>query len=247
MQLSRYHHVRGRRRRFLIVNLVWSLGLLIASVAYAEPSGSPSRILEKGQWGIGLGAGGLWKRAMKSGAKVSVYEGAHTRGYGLTDRVSLYGKIGGAYVGNDDPSIPTNFSNGFGGNLVLGGQVHATLWKTAKKNWEWDASVGYQYIGAPHKRKRNQMNWNEWQLATSIARSLGRFKPYAGIKLSALSVCYQLRTDKVTTHGRYQPKGIVGPLLGIDWSLGEEQDTVLNLEGSYIGGAEVDLAFTKRF
>jgi len=247
MQPARRHHVRGQHRQFLIVNLAWSLGLLVASAAYAEPSGSPSRILEKGQWGLGLGGSGLWKRAMKGGAKLSVYEGSHARGYGLTDRASLYGTIGGAYVGNDDPSIPTNVSNGFGTNLVLGGQLNANLWKTAKSSWEWDGSVGYLYMGVPHKRNGNQVNWNEWQLATSIAKALGNFKPYAGIRLSVLHVDYQLRTDKVTTHGRYQPKGIVGPLLGLDWSFGEEQPTVLTLEGSYIGGAEVDLALTKRF
>ena len=247
MQPLRYHQVRVRYHRFLIVNLIWSLGLLVASATYAEPSGSPSRILEKGQWGMGIGGGGLWKRVMKGGAKVSVYEGSTTRGFGLMDRVSLYGKIGGAYVGNDDPSIPTNVSNSFGTNLVLGGQMNANLWKTAKRSWEWDGSVGYLYMGAPHKRKGNQVNWSEWQFSTSIAKSLGNFKPYAGVKLSLPSISYQLRTDKVTTHGRYQPKSIVGPLLGIDWSFGEDQTTVLNLEGSYIGGAEVNLTLTKKF
>ena len=247
MQPSRCHQVRVRRRRFLIVNLAWSLGLLVARAAYAEPSGSPSRILEKGQWELGVGGGGLWKRAMKGGAKVSVFEGSHTRGYGLTNRVSLYGKIGGASVGNDDPSIPTNVSNGFGANLVVGGQLHANLWKTATSGWEWNGSVGDLYMGAPHKRGGNQVNWNEWQLTTSVAKSLGNVTPYVGIKLSALHVDYQLRTDKVTTHGSYRPKGIVGPLLGLDWAFGKDQITVLHLEGSYIGGAEIDLAVSKRF
>ena len=247
MQPSRYHQVHVRHRRFLIANLAWGLGLLVARTAYAEPSGSPSRILERGQWEMGLGGGGLWKRAMKGGAKVSVFEGSHTRGYGLTNHVSLYGKIGGAYVGNDDPSIPTNVSNGFGANLILGGQLTANLWHTATGSWEWDGSVGYLYMGAPHKRSGNQVNWNEWQLTTSIAKSLGNVTPYVGIKLSALHIDYQLRTDKITTHGRCLPKGIVGPLLGIDWSFGEEPATVLNLEGSYIGGAEIDLALTRRF
>ncbi len=248
MQPPRCRKVRVRQRwRPFVVSLAWSLGLLVARAAYAEPSGSPSRILEKGQWAFDLGGSGLWKRAMKGGAKVSVYEGSHARGYGLTNRVSLYGKIGGAYVGNDDPSIPTNVSNGFGTNLVLGGQLNANLWKTATSGWEWDASVGYQYIGAPHKRSGNQVNWSEWQLTTSIAKSLGSVTPYVGIKFSLPRVVYQLRTDKVTTHGSYQPKGIVGPLLGLDWSFGKDQTTVLNLEGSYIGGAEVDLALTKRF
>ena len=91
------------------------------------------------------------------------------------------------------------------------------------------------------------MNWSEWQLTTSIAKSPGSVTPYVGIKFSLPRVVYQLRTDKVTTHGSYQPKGIVGPLLGLDWSFGKDQTTVLNLEGSYIGGAEVDLALTKRF
>ncbi len=232
----------------LAVSLAWNLlSLPFASAAYAEPSSSPSNIVEKGRWVLGLGGGGLWKRTMKGGAKVSVYEGLHTRGYGLTNRVSLYGKIGGAYVGNDDPSIATNVKSDFGANLVLGGQLNARLWKAAKSGWEWDGSVGYLYMGSPHKRNGNQVNWNEWQCATSIAKSLGRFTPYAGIKLSVLHIDYQLRTDRVTTHGRYQPKGIVGPLFGIDWSFGGEQATVLNLEGSYVGGAEVGLVLTKQF
>ncbi len=248
MQPSRSRKVRVRHSwQLLAVGLAWSLSLPFASDAYAGPSGSPSNILEKGQWEMGVAGGGLWKRAMKNGAKVSVYEGAHTRGYGLTHRVTFYGTIGGAYIGNDDPSIATDVKSSFGANLVLGGQLNANLWKTATGSWEWDGSFGYLYMGAPHKRKGNQASWNEWQCATSIATSLGNFKPYAGIKLSVLRVDYQLRTATVTTHGRYQPKDIVGPLFGIDWSFGEEKTTVLNLEGSYIGGAEVNLVLTEKF
>ncbi len=247
MQPSRRHQVRIRHRRFLIVHLAWSLGLLAARAAYAEPSGSPSRILQKGQWEMELGGSGLSQRTMKGGAKVTVYAGSHARGYGLTNRISIYGKIGAAYARTDDSSIPTNISNSFGTNLILGGQLNANLWRTATGSWEVDGSVGYLYMGSPHKRNKNQMNWNEWQLTTSVARSLGHLKPYAGIKLSVPHIDYQLRTDKVTTHARYQPKGIVGPLLGIDWSFGEDQLTLLNLEGSYIGGAEVDLVLTKKF
>ena len=212
----------------------------------AEPVGSPSDI-EKGQWVFGIGGGGLVRRAMKGGAKVSAYQAEHFRGYGLTHRLSLYGRIGVAYVDVDDSSFPSHISSGFGTNLLLGIQLKAKLWESAKKDWLWDASAQYLYLGAPHRREKNQANWNERQLATVLAKSFGPVKPYIGAKMSLLRFTYQLRNQTTHLRSRYHPDRIVGPVLGLDWFFGEDRSAVLNIEGSYLNGAEVTVAMTKRF
>ena len=237
-----------RPATLLTVGLAWGLGLLFTGPAVAQPSNSPSSILEKGQWAFGLGGGGLWKRAMKKGgAELSVYEGSHTRGYGLTNRTTLYGEIGGAYVGNEDPSVAENVDSDFGRNLILGGQLNSKLWTSATGRWEWYGSLGYRYLGAPHKSSGNKITWKEWQLATSLAWAWRGKKPYAGLKLSALNADYQIRSGTTEITGTYRPKDVIGPFAGIDWVVSEDQETIINLEGSYIGGPSVNVTWTTRF
>ena len=215
---------------------------------YGESVGSPADILERGQWVMGLGGGGWWHRTMRGGARVSVFGGEHFRGYGLTNRLSLYGRIGAVDLQVQDSAFSSNpgSSNGFGANLLASAQLKAILWQNTRRDWDWDGSAQYLFIGAPHKRSGNQANWNEWQFATTLAKSFGRFKPYAGIKLSLLSFEYT-QHGQTTQHGTYKPDGIVGPVVGMDWTVGEDRNTVLNLEGSYIHGADLNLALTRKF
>ena len=244
MRRSRTHWSRFYRLSLMGLALVLSKHPQV----YAEEVGSPAGILERGQWVMALGGGGLRKRPMKGGARVSVYQGGHFRGYGLTDRISLYGKIGGAYVTVEDPAFSTNpgGSNTFGANVFIDAQLKVKLWENRAKDWEWDGSVQYIFLGAPHKKKANQANWNEGQFATTLAKAFGRFKPYAGVKVSLLTFKYT-RHGQTTQKGTYKPDSIVSPVVGMDWSFGENQDTVLNVEGSFLAGTDVAIAVTQRF
>ena len=216
------------------------------SRSYAEAIGGPAKV-EKGQWVLGLGGGGLRKRQMKGGADASLYEGAHFRGYGLTERLTLYGDIGAAYITVNDSAVPSTVGRGFGTNLFATGQLKLKLWENIRHGLEWDGSAQYLYAGVPHKRNNNQASWHEERLATTLAKSLGDFTPYLGVELSAVQFDYKFRSDKFTLDGTYKPKSVVGPVVGMSWCFGEHKDTVLNIEATYVNGAEVTVGLSKRY
>lgn len=236
---------KGMMRRGGIAALV-ALGL--CRMAAAEPMGSPSSFLRKGQWVLGLDANSVLERNVEvstgGDGQASIYGGGHYRGFGLTDWLTLYAKVGGAYIEVKDASA----TNGFGGNLVLSGQARLKLWEGPKKAWQWNGAFGYTFLGSPHNRRRNQAEWNEWMGATTVARSFGRVSPYAGVKVSLVNVKFKVRKEgEIVRSGTYKGDGVVGPLLGADVILGGERDTVVNVETSYVGGVEASLALTKRF
>jgi len=214
-----------------------------SSTVFAQPNGSPSSLLERGQWVLGLEGDGMFKRSMKGGTKVSVYQGGHYRGYGLTDWLSVYGTIAGAYVDVNDSSI----TKSFGANMLVDAQLKARLWTNRRKDLELDGDLQYIFIGAPHRRKGNQVNWNEWQVGTSVAKAFGRVKPYAGVKVSWFAFDYTVRQSGTQRNGTYKPDGLVSPFIGMDLTVGERKDTVINIEGSFVTGTEITAAVMKRF
>ena len=225
---------------------------MCATPVRGESVGSPSGILEKGQWLFGLDADG-WNRDLRlSGSdtqKVSVLSSSHFRGYGLTEWLTLYAKVGVAFLRAKDPGIANpDAKASFGGNLVLGTGMKARLWHNARRDWEWDATTQYLWLGAPHKRHNNQGFWQEWQLATTIAKSFGRWKPYAGVKPSLVRMRFTRRVGSTfIKSGTYHQNNFLGPVIGTDIYFGKDRKTVLNLETSYLDGPEISLALSVLF
>ena len=217
-----------------------------ASVSEAASVGSPTGILRKGQWVMGLKAGGASRDVTKSDlhAKAELVGGTHFRGYGLTDWLSIYAGIGAAYLRVKGNSATDSFD----ANVALNGQVKGRLWESERYGWEWDASAQYLYLGAPHRKKNNQGHWSEWQLASSVAKSLGPVTPYAGIKFSFVDLAFKVRKDnRITQQGTYKQDNIVSPFVGLDWYVGAAENLIVNVESSFLGGAEVDLSVAYRF
>ncbi len=217
-----------------------------ASVSDAASVGSPSGVLRKGQWTMGLKASGVSRDVTKSDlhAKAELVEGSHFRGFGLTDWLSLYAGVGAAYLGVKNSSV----TDSFGANVALNGQVKSRLWESKRFGVEWDASAQYLFIGAPHRRGSNQANWNEWQLASGVAKSFGPLKPYVGAKLSFVNMKFKIRKDnRITQQGTYKADGMVSPYLGLDWYVGEAENLVINVEGSFVNNEEVSLGVAYRF
>lgn len=216
------------------------------SRSHAEAIGGPAKV-EKGQWILGLGGGGLRKRRMKGTADASLYEATHFRGYGLTNRLTLYGDVGAAYITVNDSAVPSGVEKDFGANLFAAVQLKMKLWEHVRYGLEWDGSAQYLYAGVPHKRDNNQAGWHEERLATTLAKSLGDFTPYLGVELSAVQFDYKFRSDTFSSDGTYKPKGVVGPVAGMSWDFGEHKDTVLNIEATYVNGAEVTVGLSRRY
>ena len=192
---------------------------------------------------MGLGGGAMVKRGLKGDADVNVYQGEHVRGYGLTDRISVYGAFGGAYLSVNDASIKvpkaTSSTHSFGGGFLVSGGIKAKLWESANKLWEWDSALHYSFIRARH-RSDNDGTWQDWMAATSVARSFGRLKPYVGAKCTLLQLKYKIRSDgTLIQQGRYKEDGPIGVLFGTDYVFGQQEDVVLNVETSYVNGTEL--------
>ena len=217
----------------------------------AEPVGSPAGILKKGKWVMALVGSIVPSRDLKGDAQAAMYQGGHFRGYGLTDWLSIYGKIGAAYLEVDDPSIkktqdPTS-TNSFHGNLLASVQVKSRLLHTKDDEWELDGSFQYVDIRAHHKDK-NEARWHEWQFATSVAKSFNRIKPYVGAKYSLLSMFYRVRENgTLIKQSRYKQDTPVGFFVGTDVYLGQREDVVLNVESAYLNGPEISVAIAYTF
>ena len=227
--------------RLAVAGIIWQP----ASPVWAEAVGSPSSILKKGKWVMGLASSFVPSRSMKGDAEATVYGGGHSRGYGLTDWLSVYGKIGGAFIEVDDPSIKKkkavdpSTKHSFGANVLASLQVKARLLQHQRTGVEWDGSIQYVDMRAGHKDK-NEGRWHEWQFATSIAKAFGRVKPYVGAKLSIVDFSYKVREEGVLLrHDKYEEDSPLGLFVGTDVYLGQHEDVILNVETGYVDGADI--------
>ncbi len=221
-------------------------GCMGAPRVWAEAVGSPASILKKGKWAMSLSGGALQGRSLSGQGEATVYQGGHARGYGLTDWLSVYGKLGLARLTVDDPTIikvnDTSSSNSFGANLFAAVQLKSRLWHHVPSEFEWDGSLQYIDMRARHKGK-NEARWHEWQFATSVAKPFGRVKPYLGTKLSLVNMHYRVRQQGVLLKdGTYHEDNPIGVFVGSDLLLGSSEDVVLNVETSYQGGLETNMA-----
>ena len=217
-----------------------------AADLWAEAVGSPASILKKGKWVMNASGGALLDRALDGQAKATLWHLGHARGYGLTDWLSVYGKLGIARLEIDDPTIikvnDASSSNSFGTNVFASVQLKTRLWQHLPTGFEWDGSLQYVDVRARHKGK-NEGRWHEWQFASSVAKPFGPLKPYLGAKLSLVNVHYRIRQNGVLlTDGHYHENNPLGVFVGSDLSLGSSEDIVLNVETAYQDGLETNMA-----
>ncbi len=232
--------------------LVGVMGVFLARTPdlAAEAVGSPASILKKGRWVMGLGGGGA-QRDLKGDAEARVIQGGHFRGYGLTDWLSLYGKIGIASLEVDDPAIikttTPSTTNDFGLTVLTSAQVKLRLYEHQAGQWEWDG--GLQYVDIRARRKgKNEGRWHEWQASTSVAKAIGRLTAYLGVKYDIVDFSFKVRENgAIVKQDKYEEEGPVGVFVGTDVYLGSSENVVLNVESAYQDGAEVDVAVAYTF
>ena len=242
-------------KKFLAFSLQLSAIFLIilycGRVAQAAPVGSPASLLEKGQWDFALEGGGyISRRPMKSSGsgdyEVSIGQGYHSRSYGLTERLTITGRIGGTYGYIYDKSVSsteqkTSLSSGLG----LGIQLKGIIFENKDKGFEWDGSGQFLYMRSHHKRDgKANADWYEWQISTCLAKEIGRFKPYAGVKFSTVNLDHDDGQGNKTS---YNEDGSVGPFVGTDIYFGRDKDVVVYLESAFLIGTESYLGIRYRF
>lgn len=216
-----------------------------SSFAHAETIASPATILKKGQWTFGLDAGAFVDRGLKIGSttgKATLFHGGHFRGVGITDRLSVYGKIGGGKLDVEDDLAESNF----GGVLIGSGQIKLRLWEDKEKDLEWDSGLRLLYLHAAGNA--NEGDWYEWQFSSTVAKSFGRFTPYGGILFSSINFKFDKRKNNVTLRkGTYDEDKFFGVVFGTDIRFEKHDNIVLNVEGSYVDGSEFTLSLIRFF
>lgn len=211
------------------------------SLARAAPVGSPPSLLKKGQWDFALEGGYISRRPMETSGnpnyEVSISHGYHSRSYGLTDRLMLTGKVGGTYGYLYDETTPgAEVKTSLSGGLGLGIQLKGIIFKHKDTGLEWDGGGQFLYMRS-HRKKSGKANtdWYEWQASTSLAKEIGRLKPYAGVKFSTVNLDHDDGKGNKTS---YDEDGNVGPFVGADIYFGRDRDIVINLEAGFLMGNE---------
>ena len=235
--------------RLALVGMAWAVGH--ATQVAAEPVGSPAGILKKGKWVFGLITGGFPARELDDGADTMLFQIAHYRGYGLTDWLSVYGKLGVAYLSLNDPLVVKDggsTTHSFGANAISGGQVKVKFFESPRHKWEWDGSLQYTDVRRRNRGTKNEVRFHDWQLATGLAKSLGKMKPYAGVKVSRSEMAFLIRQGgALLKRAEHKPDASLGFYVGADVYLGQYEDVVVNVESGYVDGAEVTVAVAHSF
>ncbi|MBN2097878.1 MAG: hypothetical protein JW714_05335 [Candidatus Omnitrophica bacterium] len=240
-------------KKFVVCSLWFTV---IAILFYLVPAqaaqvGSPASLIEKGKWDFSLEGGYVSERPMKkSGASdyhVNIGYGGHARSYGLTERLTIKGLVGGSYGRIYDENATTTIAKktSLSGGLALGLELLGIIFENESSGFEWDASAQFLYLRSHHKRSgKANADWYEWQLSSCVAKELGWFKPYAGVKLSIVDLDHD---DGKGNTASYEQDGIFSPFVGTDIYLGKDRDVVINLEGAFLLGTELYGAIRYRF
>ena len=235
-------------KKFSIILIMF---FFCVSLAQAAPVGSPASLLKKGQWDFALEGGGyLSKRPMESSSsadyEASIGHGYHSRSYGLTDRLTITGRAGGNYGSIYDESTPgEQTETSLGGGLGFGIQLKGIIWENKDTGLEWDGSGQFLCMISHHKRSgKANSDWYEWQISSCLAKEIGRFKPYAGVKFSTVDLDYDDGKGNKTS---YDEEASVGPFVGTDIYFGQDRDIVIYLESAFLIGTECYAGIRYRF
>ncbi|MFC1698514.1 hypothetical protein ACFL1I_00950 [Candidatus Omnitrophota bacterium] len=230
--------------------MVYSLLLIFAVLsmcsylqpAEAAPVGSPASLLKKGDWNFSLGGGYVYERPLETGGAKDYHAnltyGYHSRSYGITDRLSITGKIGGSYgYLYDETTVVGGTETSLSGGLALGIQLKGIVYEHKDSGWELDASGQFLYLRSHHKSSgKANADWYEGQIASCVAKKIGsRFKPFVGLRYSTVNLDYE---DGLGNETSYDEDGGFGLVAGFDVYFGEARDIVINIESSFLTGIE---------
>lgn len=178
--------------------------------------------------------------------------------YGLSDGLDIY-----ALLGTSDFKSTQDWTLSGGTNIAgkiklegdsgfaYGGGVKAK--KELENDWIIGCDVQYlehrnDFSGTSEnnspstKSASGDVTFREWHSAPYVAKKIGDFVPYLGVKYSSVKTKYKIDwEDGSTNKYKYDSKNNVGVFLGTDWKLNDTWS--LNLEGRFIDEEAVSFAF----
>jgi outer membrane protein W len=248
----------------LVTFLCLPLAVYAASIGGAETQG-------QGKFGIGLDQEFVFDRDLKfdkaswgglgpgETLKIEIdrmYRTMVKASYGVLDNLDVYAKLGTA----DFKMTGVFTAPGEEWHHVEKGRNAFAYGVGAKGTYNlndnWLIGIDLQYLGHKNKYKASGYNalnpaqteswegkatFREWQVAPYIAKKIGNFVPYLGVKYS------DLRIKDKTEDGWMKLKADdnVGVFLGTDYKLAENWK--LNLEGRFVDETAMSLAATYKF
>ena len=210
----------------------------------------------------------LWGGTLETKPEIdSMYRTMVKANYGVLDNLDIYVKLGTADFKGKMPWTWTEagdwekgtmkiegdnaFAYGFGAkgtyNLkndwIIGCDVQYLRHKNDYKGIDsWEDSTG----DSGEESFKGNVTFQEWQVAPYIAKKIGNFVPYLGVKYSDLRTKFKVtwKNDKVETW-KIEADDNVGVFLGTDYKIGENWK--LNLEGRFVDETAMSLAATYKF
>ena len=156
--------------------------------------------------------------------------------YGLLDNLDIYTKLGTADVRIKGPAFTAKTSNAFAWAIGAKGTYEFT------EDWLLGADV--QYLRHRHSAGFNfsgsdwtgKLLFQEWQIAPYVAKRIGNFTPYLGIKYSDLRArgAVKLKADDK-----------LGMFVGSSFKINDR--LFLNTEGRFIDETAMSFGCTYRF
>lgn len=216
------------------------LSFLLYGVGYAAPLYGPD-MPKRGQWHMGFETNLVFERAMRKAlGEAETKQYFYNASYGLYDWMSFDGKLGiGDMEFDTREAGRLDYDFGFSGAYGLRFKIYDDEQKRLR------AIFGFQHISAhPPSEKANEVKytaiWDEWQLSLLLAKGIGRFNPYAGVKTSQLFI---IRRDSLQSDWSWNgADGHFGVILGSNADL--FKNWYLNLEGRFIDETAFSLAIT---
>ncbi len=197
----------------------------------------------------------------------SVYRTMVKANYGLLENLDIYVKLGtadfksnmdwtwteagGWETGTMKIKGDNAFAYGFGAkgtyNLkndwIIGCDVQYLRHKNDYKGIDsWEDSTG----DSGEESFKGNVTFQEWQVAPYIAKKIGNFVPYLGVKYSDLRTKFKVtwEDDEVETW-KIEADDNFGVFLGTDFKIGDRFS--LNLEGRFIDETAMSVGATYRF
>ena len=214
--------------------------LLLPVICNAAPLYGPD-MPKRGQWYMGFETNLVSKRDMNKGlGEAESNQYFYNTSYGVYDWLAFDGKLGVGDVEFDTVDVgPLDGDFGFAGAYGLRFKIYNDESKKLR------AIFGFQHISAhpPHEEVNSVKYtaiWDEWQLSLLLAKDLGKFNPYVGMKASQLYIIRRDNSEKDWSwNGSSDHFGII---IGSNVDLLD--NCYINVEGRFIDETAFSAALT---
>ncbi len=244
----------GRKTCLLVCVIFFTLAFFCQKVC-AESFGTLSTTLKKGQWMLNLEGSGTINRDLKyEGGKVKSQSwGAyHARGYGLTDRINVFAKIGYQDLNKIDPNPFTNETANLKGGVSFGISLKGLILKEPENPLEVAIGGSFLYTTA-YFDNGPKRDWREWQLGIYTSKQFfSRFGPYIGIKYADLDsrLKFEQKEDEGQVEGGFidvNSDKKIGIFVGANVYLNKDKDVYLNCEINFVSSLEFGAGIYYKF